>query len=50
MDLTVEFAMQNLVTQTNFVEFKDGWNFAFFETIECWVTYDMITHDMRIVS
>ena len=27
----------------NFVEFRDGQNFVFFETIECRVTYDMIT-------
>ena len=43
MNLTVEFVLQNPVTQLNFVEFRDGRNFEFFETIECRVTYDMIT-------
>ena len=30
-DHTVEFVSQNLVNQQNFVEFRDGRNFTYFE-------------------
>ena len=33
MDLTIEFISQNLVTQVNFVEFRDSRNFTFFEAM-----------------
>ena len=31
MDFTVGIVSQNLVTQSNFIGFRDGRNFAFFE-------------------
>ena len=31
MDLVVEFVLRNLATTSNFVEFRDSWNFTFFE-------------------
>ena len=31
MDFTVGIALQNLATTSNFVEFRDSWNFTFFE-------------------
>ena len=42
MNLTVEFVSQNLVTQVNFVELRNNWNFTFFETtsVGCRVTHD----------
>ena len=31
MDFTVGIVSQNLATMLNFVEFRDSWNFTFFE-------------------
>ena len=33
MDFTVEFVSRNLVTQSNFVEFRDDQNFTFFKAL-----------------
>ena len=44
MDFTVEFVSQNLVTQSNFVEFQDGWDFTFFEAPS--VGDGVVPHDM----
>ena len=50
MDNTVGFVSENLVTQANFVEFRDSWNFTFFEANGFWVTHAMMTHGMVHVS
>ena len=44
MDFIIEFVSQNLVTQSNFVEFQDGWNFTFFEAPG--VEDGVVPHDM----
>ena len=42
MDLIVEFVSRNLVTQVNFVEFRDSKNFTFFEaTGDTWHAKEM---------
>ena len=33
-DLIIGFVSQNLVSQMNFVEFRDNKNFTFFETLD----------------
>ena len=33
MDFTVGIILRNLATTSNFIEFRDSWNFTFFEIL-----------------